>query len=282
MKLLQVLLHQSRGKHATHATPADEQIYSINAHVYHAPDIVRHYRGDTLAREDAVGLLKYQPFFAHKDVLDIGAGTGRTAIYLSPLAHRYQAVDYSPAMVDAFRQALPDVPIALEDMRDLSHFPDVDYDFVLASNNVFDAVGHEDRLQTLREMHRLLRPGGILMFSAHNSQVRDLIHWPRLHWVRNPATDILLALHWVVALGNYARLRKLQEFTDNYALIVDEAHDCALLQYYIGPDAQRRQLEELGFELLETFDRYGVPAAPGARTDHSNFMLYVARRNPVS
>lgn len=256
--------------------------YQVNTRVYHHRGIFSHYRLDTLAREDGVALLKYQPAFAGKDVLDIGAGAGRTAIYLAPLAHHYQAIDYSPVMVHQFERALPGVPIALADMRDLSPFGDATFDFVLASNNVFDAVGHADRLRTLREVHRVLRPGGILMFSAHNRDVRQLWVGPRLRFTRNPATQARRVVHWCRSLANHARLRSLQEDNQDYAIVNDEAHDCGLLQYYIGPEAQRRQLAALDFELLEVLDAQGAPVAPGQRGEHSRWLLYVARRLPVS
>jgi SAM-dependent methyltransferase len=258
--------------------PDDDRLFAVNARLYHQRGVVRQYRKDTLARADAVALLKYRHAFAGKDVLDIGVGTGRTAIYLAPLARRYQAIDYSPAMVRQFEHDLPGVPIELADMRDLSRFPGAGFDFVLASNNVIDAVGHEDRLRTLREMRRVLRPGGILMFSSHNRGVCNLMHGPRLHFSRNPVKQLVLVARWGRALFNHARLRRLQTFATDYAILNDEAHDCALLQYYIGLDAQRRQLQEQGFELVEGFDNRGIPLPFGSRAEHSRWLLYVARR----
>lgn len=255
---------------------------SINARVYQRAGIERQYQDDSLRRAEGIALLKYQPAFAGKDVLDIGVGTGRTTVYLAFLARRYQAIDYSPEMLRRFEQVLPNVPVALADMREMSEFPDAAFDFVLASNNVFDAIGHEDRLHTLHEIHRLLRPGGILMFSGHNRDVRDVAHGPRLGFSRNPVTQLKLATHWCLSLINHARLRSLQTFADEYAIINDEAHDCALLHYYIGPEAQRRQLTGQGFELLDTFDRLGGPVQPMSRAEHSRWLLYVARRIPVS
>lgn len=254
----------------------------VNTRVYHRPRIVRDYRQDTLAREDAVALLRYQPAVAGKDVLDIGVGTGRTAIYLAPLARHYQAIDYSPVMVHEFERDRPGIPIALADMRDLSPFATGSFDFVLASNNVFDAVGHADRLRTLAEVHRVLRPGGTLMFSAHNRDVHNLMHRPHLEFTRNPVTQVKKTAHWCRALLNHGRLRKLQQLNRDYALVNDDAHDNALLQYYIGPESQRRQLASQGFALLEIFDRLGVPVPAGDPAAHSRWLLYVARRLPLS
>lgn len=255
---------------------------SVNTRVYHHPDIIHQYGMDTLAREDAMGLLKYQSAFANRDVLDIGVGRGRTAIYLAPLAHRYQAIDYSRMMVDACSRALPEVAVEQADMRDLSRFPDASFDFVLASNNVFDAVGHEDRQHVLAGVHRVLRPGGMLMFSSHNRDARNLMHWPHLDFVRNPVTQAKLTVHWCLSMVHHARLRHAESSNDIYAIVNDEAHDSGLLHYYIGPAAQRQQLTQHGFELLDTLDRYGVPVPAGSHAEHSRWLLYVARRLAVS
>jgi len=256
--------------------------YGINARVYHHAGVQQRYQEWLLMRAEAVALLKYQPAFAERDILDIGAGTGRTAVYLARMARRYQAIDYSPVMVREFARLFPGTPVAQVDMRKMEAFDTGSFDFVLASNNVLDAVGHEDRLCTLREIRRLLRPGGLLMFSSHNRDNGGVVHWPKPEFSRNPITQVQLAAHWGVALVNHARLRHLQTFTDEYAIINDEAHDCALLHYYIGPDAQRRQLQEQDFELLDVFDKLGNPMQSGRHTGHSSWLLYVARRIPVS
>jgi SAM-dependent methyltransferase len=256
--------------------------FSINARVYHRAGVERQYTAWGLMRPEASALLKYQPAFAGRDVLDIGAGTGRTAVYLAPLARRYQAIDYSAVMVQRFERELPDLPVAVVDMRDMSRFPDDDFDFVFAPNNVFDAVGHEDRMRTLREVRRLLRPGGVLMFSSHNRDVQDAARAPRLGYSRNPITQVQYVVHWFAAVANHLRLRRLQTFAEEYAIINDEAHNSALLHYYIGPDAQRQQLATHGFELLDVFDALGNPVPSGDRAVHSRSLLYVARRLPVS
>jgi SAM-dependent methyltransferase len=255
---------------------------AINGRVYQRPGIDRHYSDDTLWRAEGIALLKYQPAFAGKDVLDIGVGTGRTTIYLAPLARRYQAIDYSTEMVRSFEATFADIPIALTDMRQMAPFPDADFDFVLASNNVFDAVGHDDRLRTLREIHRVLRPGGILMFTSHNRDRKGAAHWPRLEFSRNPITQLLLAGNWCKALANHLRLRRYQVFAEDYAILNDQAHDCSLLHYYIGSAAQGQQLRDLGFGLLDVLDCRGNPVSQGRPPEDCRWLLYVARRIQVS
>ncbi|HEX5353333.1 MAG TPA: class I SAM-dependent methyltransferase [Rhodanobacteraceae bacterium] len=252
-----------------------------NARVYRRRDVVRRYqRAVSLDLAEAVVLLNHQPAFSGKDVLDIGVGTGRTTPYLAPLAHRYQAIDYSPAMVARFRQNFPEVPVELADMTDLGIFEDASFDFVLATNNVFDAVGHADRLQTLREVRRVLRPHGMLIFSSHNRDVQNLGRRPALRLSRNPVTQLAFTAYWCMKLVNRARLARRQLFTDEYAIVNDGAHHVATLLYFIGPGNQQRQLADAGFELLELFDKWGKPKTPGDSVARSAWLFYVAARTP--
>lgn len=253
-----------------------------NARVYRGSAVAAGYGRETLlTRVETVALLKYQPAFAGKDVLDVGVGAGRTTPYLAPLARRYQAIDYSPAMVERVRTTFPGVSVALADMTNLHGLGDAGFDFAFASNNVFDAVGHEERLRTLREIHRLLRHDGILMFSGHNRDVRHAMQWPRLTISRNPVTQMQRLFYWGVSLVNHARLRKAQTVRADHAIINDSAHDWSMLHYYIGPNEQARQLADEGFRLLEIFDQMGIPVATGDRAVHSRSLLYVAQRATI-
>jgi hypothetical protein len=93
---------------------------------------------------------------------------------------------------------------------------------------------------------------------------------------------VKLTVHWCLSLINHAHLQGMQTFASDHAIINDESHDSALLHYYIAPEAQRRQLAEQGFELLDIFDDMGVPVSAGSRAENSHWLLYVARRLPVS
>ena len=61
---------------------------AVNRRVYHAAGVDLKYDSWDLNRCEVVTLLKYQPAFAGRDVLDLGVGPGRTAMYLTPLARR--------------------------------------------------------------------------------------------------------------------------------------------------------------------------------------------------
>lgn len=248
----------------------------VNARVYHAPSVVRHYPSDVLEKAEVTALLKYQPAFAGRNVLDVGVGTGRTAIYLAPLAHHYVAIDYSPVMVEALKSRMPDVQVQLADMRDMSALPSASFDFVLATNNVLDAVSHADRLRTLREWRRVLRPQGVVMFSAHNRCYRYAMSGPRLKLTRNPFTMMRNVLTYGRRWVNYLRLLKARRHEDAYALLTDTGHDYACLHYYIDREAQEAQLRAMGFKLLDVFTALGPVLAPGDFGETSPWLMYVA------
>jgi SAM-dependent methyltransferase len=103
-------------------------------------------------------------------VLDVGVGGGRTVPLLRAVSDDYTAVDYMPEMVDLCRRNHPGVRVLQMDARDLSRFADRSFALVMFSFNGIDAVDYAGRLAILREFARVLRPGGVVLFSTHNRQ----------------------------------------------------------------------------------------------------------------
>ncbi len=250
----------------------------INSRVYHARGISRLYRGKLLDRAETMALLKYQPGFLARSVLDIGVGTGRTARFLSPLARRYVGIDYSQEMVDHVRMALPDVEVHLADMRDLSRWQDGEFEFIFASNNVVDAVSHAERLKVLSEAQRVLSAGGLLVFTSHNRRYRLAQSGPRLEYSPNPITEGIHVITYLRRRLNHLRVGRLRRFEEEYALLDDIGHDYGLLHYYIDADRQAQQLDAAGFRLLEVFDSDGRSLRDGGDDASSGSLLYVAAR----
>jgi SAM-dependent methyltransferase len=257
----------------THVEAQDE----VNKRVYHAKGVERAYTSFELDRAEVLALLKYQSAFAGRDVLDLGVGTGRTTIYLAPLARRYEAIDYSPIMVDRMRARLPKISVRLSDFRDLSAFADNSFDFVFGSNNVLDAVSHEDRKRAFLELHRVLRPDGVLMFSSHNREYRRAINGPRITFSKNPVTQGVNLVRWARQLVNHARLARLRRFEADFALLNDEGHDYACLHYYIDQSKQREQLRTVGFRVIDVFDREGNLLPDRQLVGESPWLIYVAK-----
>lgn len=105
-------------------------------------------------------------FAGARRVLDIGTGTGAFLPHLARLASDAQviAVDLSPVMLGMARAANPGAAMWLQ--ADAHHLPllgeTVDR---ITCHNTF--AHFEERPATLRELHRLLAPGGVL-FILHD------------------------------------------------------------------------------------------------------------------
>lgn len=102
-----------------------------------------------------------------KDVLDAGCSHGWYADWLARRGARVVAVDRSPRMVELTTERLAGrgraIRADLSDVRET--LPDASFDLVLSSL-VLHYVA--DLPRTFREWGRLLRPGGLLVFSTHH------------------------------------------------------------------------------------------------------------------
>jgi SAM-dependent methyltransferase len=260
------------------ASPRQDE---INRAVYNSPGVYRHYLSKLLTPAEVACLFKYQTHVAQRDVLDIGVGAGRTARYLAPLARRYEAVDYSSVMVSYMKQTMPEVSVRQANFRDLTMFDDESFDFVLATDNVIDALPHEDRLRALREAHRVLRRGGVLAFSSHNIHFKKAFGGPHLNWSFNPVRLAANCVNYVLSRWNYHRVAPLRTTTSEYALLNDPGHRYACLHYYAARSTVCSQLASAEFQLIEAFDAGGI-VVPGTKDDSENpSLLYVAQRTEV-
>lgn len=108
--------------------------------------------------------------FGGKDVIDLGAGTGRLTCMAAPLARSILAVDFAAGMLQATAQKLTRMGLsnwrtAVADYRQVPA-QDGSADIVMAGWTVAYVASSnhaewEDNLhQVIREIERLLRPGG--------------------------------------------------------------------------------------------------------------------------
>jgi SAM-dependent methyltransferase len=88
--------------------------------------------------------------------LDVGCGEGRLARDLVALGHDVAAVDASPTMVAAARDAAPELDVQLADAAELP-FADSSFGLVVAFMSLQDV---DDLDGAMRESARVLAPGG--------------------------------------------------------------------------------------------------------------------------
>ena len=97
-------------------------------------------------------------------VIEIGCGTGTTALMLAPSVEHYLATDISSEMIVIGREkaeAEGCANITFEvSTPDASPWPDATFDAAIAFN-VLHLIA--DRPETLRAIHRLLKPGGLFI-----------------------------------------------------------------------------------------------------------------------
>lgn len=259
------------------ATDWDRQD-EINRAVYYSPRVYRSYLSDSLKAAESICLTKYQSHIQNKDVLDIGVGAGRTARYLAPLARRYEAVDYSPVMVAYVKKTMPRINVCQADFRDLTTFADESFDFILATDNVIDALPHLGRLRALSEAHRVLRRRGILVFSCHNLHYRKAFSGPQLRWSSNPLRLAANCAGYVLSMWNHLRVAPLRSRTSEYALLNDRGHHYACLHYHAAKSTVCSQLANVGLRFLEAFDRNGQSLTDAGDDKEVPSILYVAER----
>lgn len=221
-----------------------------NFKTYTRNDIVRYYA--QLSRlQPAEAAISQCLLLSGAAMLDVGVGGGRTTPHFAPLVKQYTGIDYSPAMVAACRQRYPNVAFQVEDARSLP-YPDNHFDFVLFSFNGIDYVSHGDRLQILRELRRVIKPGGYLCFSSHHLPAIARQFSLRAQLRLNPlATYTNLVMLGLLRLAN-REVAVSQLAQADYAILKDESHNFRLHTYYIHPQAQRQQLA-FGFETVAVY-----------------------------
>ena len=252
-----------------------------NTYFYEDTDLVAAYERSAVRPVEGMLLRRYRDDGLSGRVLEIGCGSGRLIRPLLEIAAEVHGIDISAAMVGHCRSRFAGGHFERRDMRETATHPAAPFDALIASFNVLDALGEEDRRRTLAGFHRVIVPGGLLIMSSHNrafnvpGPIGEVVSQARARSFRGVATGIT---HLPRRLSNHRRLQRAEFERPGYAIRNDGAHDFALLHYYILRDDQESQLTEHGFELLECLDLDGEPVTRGARAADCPELHYVARR----
>lgn len=252
-----------------------------NRDVYSQDGVVRIYASKTrLFRPEETVLAYLRDSFHGKAIFDLGCGTGRTTPFLREVSENYLGADYSEGMVEYCRGKFPGVAFEVCDARRMEKLADGRFDLVVFSFNGLDYMNQAERMQVLDEMRRILKPGGLLVFSTHNLD-KPIYHslslrnfeltWHPLRLLRQVPT-------YFAGWGNQLRMRSREVRGEGWALLNDNAHNYSLLTYYIRKPAQVRQLEEHGFTDVRIVDQQGAWARPETPDATSSWIYYLATK----
>jgi SAM-dependent methyltransferase len=260
---------------------------AVNRDTWKRPGTVRQYErlegwtdpGEHAAVDYVAAEVRGQP------ILDIGVGAGRTTPLLQAVSSDYLGIDYTEEMVRACRAHHPGTRIEHMDARDLGRLEAGHFALAVFSFNGIDAVHVEERHRVLREVHRVLRPRGLFIVSAHNRHGPGHGERPHLHvdmtwnplklgW-RTLKTARSLPRSWL----NSRRLRALNETHDDWSVMNCGAHDFGIVVVYTSLAEQKRQLAAAGFDTELVLDNVaGRPVSDDADTRGAWWFHYVARK----
>jgi SAM-dependent methyltransferase len=121
---------------------------------------------------------------ATSQVLELGAGNGGLSALIAERYHpaRVYVTDYDPEQVAVAKQHLgsyfgaipPSIVLEREDAAHLT-YPDGTFDLVMAHYMLHHLGSIEDIFRGLREIERVLRPGGRLLYAEmfHKQEIRE-------------------------------------------------------------------------------------------------------------
>ena len=124
-------------------------------------------------------------------IFDVGGGPGVYACWLARQGYEVHLVDAHPLHVELARQASqaqPNTPLAGIKVGDARHLKraDASVDVVLLFGPLYHLNERADRLMALQEVHRILRPGGLL-FGAAISRFASVLDGLRQGFFDDPA-----------------------------------------------------------------------------------------------
>lgn len=248
---------------------------SVNRKNYAKPKVLDYYdKLENLFPAEMILFDQLLPKIGNSKILDIGVGGGRTTRYLLEISEDYTGIDYVPQFIERVERKFSGGKFLCADARDMKEFESETFDFVLFAYNGIDYVSHEDRLKIFREIYRVLKKDGILMFSSHN---RDFYKFNKPHWRNEFGSSRMFfknLLSYFFFLPRHLRMKSHEVYADGYAVINDCDHRYSLLVYYIEIAAQIKQLEETGFCRTEGYNFRGEPV----KNDAESFWIYYTTR----
>ncbi len=256
-------------------------IESLNKSFYYSKEVAKWFaKKEYLLPEEQSFLRDFGGEIVGKSFLDIGIGAGRTIRHLQPLSGSYIGVDFSPDMVQEACVRFPDVQLEVRDATDLSAYGDGQFELVIFSFNGIDSLSHEGRLRALREIYRVLKPGGLYAFSSHNRDRPRVSPYAleNLSLTKHPVRMLKNLLHYWQCIRDWKRSLHCAVDEEEYALRHDSGNFFKVPIYYISKRNQVRQLERVGFRVETIYEGKGLQTKASDTDPVSSWIFYVCRK----
>jgi ubiquinone/menaquinone biosynthesis C-methylase UbiE len=222
-------------------SPKPEQVSHHYASGYEADRL--HTGTGNLDRERSRELLKRFLPLAPARILDVGGGPGGHACWLAQQGYEVHLVDITPLhaqLAGEASQRQPEAPLASVNVGDACSLSwnAKTADAVLLFGPLYHLTDEEDRLAALREAHRVLKSGGILL-AVGISRFASMFDGLRQGFLKDPHFAEIVAQD--LRNGQHRNpTRHPQYFTDTF---------------FHHPDELRQEVAQAGFVVR---DIYGV------------------------
>jgi ubiquinone/menaquinone biosynthesis C-methylase UbiE len=179
-----------------------------------------------LARAEKAGLRDFRAGLlagAAGDVLEIGGGTGANLAFYGPAVTSLTVTEPEPAMLRRLERSVRDRGAAAKVLRaPAEDLPFDDHTFDVAVSTLV-LCGVDDQPRALRELRRVLRPGGRLLFLEHvrSADPRVAGTQDRLNWLNRivvccdcnrPTLSSIQGTGFVISKVEHTKLPKAPKF----------------------------------------------------------------------
>lgn len=122
-------------------------------------------------------------------VLDVGSGTGNLSMLLESFGTKVTSIDFSKEGIEIHKAKKPKAYIINLDISKKLPFTDNEFDSIV-SNNVLYTIPKEKRSNILRELYRVLKPGGNIVIS-------NILKGFKPHYIYFDHVKMLLSKHGI-------------------------------------------------------------------------------------
>jgi len=204
-------------------------------------------------------------------ILDIGGGPGAHACWLAKQAYTVHLIDLTPLHVELAKEASSrqrEAPLASVNVGDACAlaWESESFDAVLLFGPLYHLTGRDDRIAALREAHRVLKSGGVLL-AAGISRFASTMDGIRQGFLKDP--------HFMEIVSRDLKEGQHRNPTRHPHYFMDT--------FFHHPEELRGEVVEAGFDLKGVFGLEG----PGwlvhdfdewwERPDYRNRLLDIAR-----